>query len=428
METLLKLVRWTLLGLALAGAVPRFVMAQTCGACAPPCPIVDDETAMFTIAGGGDLMAGDCGLYRQHRLQADPLDLYFDAELGVEHVDEPAMEVPPYPDRAVTFKTTGGLTFRNPVSADVEYYETEVPSPFTPDQMRVYEVFAESFVDSDPPMFEGPVYWRQLPGAQSVSCPGDGRCTATADLSRLPFLSTFAAQPALIEITAPLPGAAFNATTIDVDGSIVFYDIRNGLRLTPSGSTAAMFAVTVNGVTATVSADETFHATGVPLMYEGSNLLVAEAVGPSLDVSRSEVSVLRDTEPPVVVATVPDEGAGTTDGSSPVVIWFQDASEVIDVLVEDVTWNYGTDLVVTNYPDRIEMIPLTGVWVPGINTFDFTLEDVLGNSAPVHFEFDYVVQIRVKGEVRSANCLGPSGFKLSTAWRSRRSAARRCPR
>ena len=95
METLLKPVRWTLLGLVLAGAVPRLVMAQTCGACAPPCPIVDDETAMFTIAGGGDLMAGDCGLYRQHRLQADPLDLYFDAELGVEHVEEPAMEVPP---------------------------------------------------------------------------------------------------------------------------------------------------------------------------------------------------------------------------------------------------------------------------------------------------------------------------------------------
>ena len=114
----------------LAVVRPRPAETQSCGSCAPPCPEIGEETAMFTIADGGELEAGDCGIYRQHRLAAGPQDLYFDADFTVKHTDAPPdPDVPPYPKQAVTFETTGGLNFRNPLSLDVEFYESDVPSP-----------------------------------------------------------------------------------------------------------------------------------------------------------------------------------------------------------------------------------------------------------------------------------------------------------
>ncbi|TAK03378.1 MAG: hypothetical protein EPO39_12285, partial [Candidatus Manganitrophaceae bacterium] len=158
--------------------------------------------------------------------------------------------------------------------------------------------------------------------------------------------------PPLVEITRPAEGAYTNAATILVEGTV-------------SDQTTSVASVTVNGVAASI-ANGLFQAT-VPLQ-EGSNpvaVAAADAVG---NVRSLPLNLTRDSRPPLITLTAPENGAFLALSPESVTGSITDASPITAVTLN------GNAVVLTG-GSFSQSVDLTA----GTNDFTFSATDAAGN-------------------------------------------------
>ncbi|MEE8575039.1 MAG: Ig-like domain-containing protein, partial [Thermodesulfobacteriota bacterium] len=155
----------------------------------------------------------------------------------------------------------------------------------------------------------------------------------------------------VISITSPTDGSITTDSSVTVSGTV-------------DDNSAS---ITVNGVTATVSAG-TFTATGVTLA-EGANTITATATDGAGNSSSSSISITLDTSAPAISITSPTGGSTTTASSITVTGTVDDNSASVTVNGVTATVSAGT-------------FTATGVALAeGANTITATATDGAGNSS-----------------------------------------------
>jgi len=199
-------------------------------------------------------------------------------------------------------------------------------------------------------------------GADDSACPGSCRddCTCLAELA--------------VAITAPEPGFLTALPSVDVAGTV--------------GALAV--EVRVDEFEATLSGG-TFTAPAIPLQ-EGTNTLTATATDALGNAVISSISVVRDSEPPVVTINRP--AAGSTTERSTVTV----AGTVNDVVVGTVSAGNvvvrvnGVEAVVANRSFVLADAPLDTSAEGAVTEIVVEAEDAAGNaSAPVTLRVTYSV-------------------------------------
>ena len=132
-------------------------------------------------------------------------------------------------------------------------------------------------------------------------------------------------------------------------------------------------AVVVNGTAATVSGG-TFTATDIAL-HEGVNLVSASATDALGNVSVDSVSVFRDSTPPVLSVTSPQDGLITTQSTIAVVGIVNDVGSMIGAGDAASVQINGTGVPVSNRAFALEGIVLA----LGTNTINVVAQDAAGN-------------------------------------------------
>jgi hypothetical protein len=140
-----------------------------------------------------------------------------------------------------------------------------------------------------------------------------------------------------------------------------------------SGSVLGADVVTVNGVQATV-VDSVFTASVA--LIEGTNSLIATAIGDDGSTASDSVRVRRDTSPPVVVVESPAENARLVEETVAIAGTVNDIIPGATVNSDDVSVVVnGIPAVVNNRTFFLDQVPLD----VGINTFDVIAMDLAGN-------------------------------------------------